>query len=107
LSLRSLHTAIIRIHAPGTTVKGMYTKGRVLALEHVRCNIQPVSGRSLEFMPEGVRDKIRFTVFLEAPLTIGKDDIIEINGVDMKIYLDERWVDQPSLNHNKIYAGEF
>jgi hypothetical protein len=104
--LRERHEIIIKQFNPGTLVKGVYTKGTMSGVLTIKCNLQPVTGKQLEFFPEGERRKIRYTAYLNEFVAIGIDDIAFCNGEEMKIYLTNPWKDQGKLSHNQIFLGD-
>jgi len=104
--LRTRHTITIEQYTDGTFVKGIYTKGSVSGVVNLKCNVQPVTGKQLEFFPEGERKKIRYTAYLNKAHAIGMSDVAFYNGKEMKIFLTNPWIDQGTLSHNEIFLGD-
>lgn len=58
-------------------------------LEEITANVQPVSGRKLRSMPEGVRTEAVSIVYTDSDLQIG--DIIEVDQVRHRVIAAQLW----------------
>lgn len=97
LSLTTDTATLIRRSAPGTYVKGRWKPGTVSAPVSIACSIQPISGKTLERLPEGQRVgdlRVMYTeteVFMANEISQTKSDLVDFKGRRYEVELVEQW----------------
>ena len=86
-----------------TFEKGRLIKGKITKISNLSASVQPISGRDLRLFPEGLREEVKYKVYLDPSVKINKNSIIEWDDRQWKIHIDSDWTPAPFLNHNRIF----
>jgi len=90
MNLLQTQEAIIYRRAEGHTHNGYYEQGPS-APYNIKANIQPISGKELEQLPEGDRNKMNKWVYTD--FVIKLNDIMVYNNIKFEIQTIEDWSD--------------
>ena len=101
-----LYTDLIYItfREAGSFHMGEFVPGDIIETISVRASVQPTSGRDLEALPEGEREKVIYTVYTSKPIDmLSQADFCNYKNGDYKILLEQNWKQAPFLPHNRFY----
>lgn len=117
MSLFDMSGVIADLATPGTfTVTrrppGVYTNGRFFPGNTTTLNItgsiQPLVGRDLELLPEGLRTRELLKIYSATPLLVHganqNPDLITISGVQYQVETAEQW--GPDGNYYKMIVAK-
>jgi hypothetical protein len=93
---------VTRADGPGSHVDGVFVPGSTSTVT-IRASVQPVSGRELERLPEGLRTRELLSLFtLDALLVEAPDvrpDIVTIRGETWQVQNVERFAELGNYYH--------
>jgi len=90
---------------PGSYIKGIWKPGRVTEIRGIKCSIQPISGRDVQILPEGDRDKVEFKIYFSEPEPLSLEYTIRLDNIEYKIIKDTNWTDAPFILHNRVFVA--
>ena len=100
IDLMAIQKIIVKRPEPPLLLDGHYEE-KCYHSENIFANVQPLSGRELDQLPEGDRTKDHRTIFTRSKLQV--QDIVVLENVDYEILMVETW-DMFCAKHYKARA---
>ena len=99
-----LYNETVTVTRPGavTSIVNGYQQKGASSIFDIKCSIQPATGRDLQMLTEGERERAPKIVF--TPSTLLGGDLMSIDGEDYKVKTKSDFARAGFLQHNEVFA---